>query len=154
MPRKDSKDKLKNSDDQLLDSPIEEGDSINPVKSKARRVVEAENQREDSEIYDGSLELKIDEASEEHDGEVVEEIDHKPWRKEPDYGYQYDKEVVEKELAAGEGVYTPEGREELVEDDEITAEEAFYMEGRDKVFKRKTKDYPNNPEIEEQWKED
>jgi hypothetical protein len=61
---------------------------------------------------------------------------------------------VDKETAAGEGVYTPEGREELVEEDEITAEEAFYMEGRDKVFKRKTKDHPNNPEIEEQWKED
>ncbi len=35
------------------------------------------------------------------------------------------------------------------------------MEGRDQVFKKKTKDYPNNPkdypnnpEIEEQWKED
>jgi hypothetical protein len=154
MPRKDSEEKFKNSDDQLSDSSIEEGDSLNPVKSKARRVVEAEDQREDSEIYDGSLELKIDEASEDHDGEVVEEIDHKPSRKEPDYGYQYDKEIVDKELAAGEGVYTPEGREELVEEDEITAEEAFFMEGRDKVFERKTKDHPNNPEIEEQWKED
>jgi hypothetical protein len=154
MPRKDSEDKLPDRDDQPFDSSIEEIGTIKPVKSKTRRVVETEDQREDREIYDGSLELKIDEISEEHDGEVVEEIDHEPWRKEPDYGYQYDKEVVDKELAAGEGVYTPEGREELVEDDEITAEEAFYMEGRDKVFKRKTKNYPNNPEIEEQWKED
>jgi hypothetical protein len=106
------------------------------------------------EIYDGSLELKIDEATEEHDGAVVEEVDHEPWGEEPDYGYQYDKEVVDEEIAAGEGVYTPEGREELAEDDEITTEEAFYMEGRDKVFKRKTKGYTNNPEIQEQWKED
>jgi hypothetical protein len=150
MPRKDSEDKLPDRDDQPLDSSIEEIGTIKPVKSKTRRVVETEDQREDREIYDGSLELKIDEISEEHDGEVVEEIDHEPWRKEPDYGYQYDKEVVDKELAAGEGVYTPEGREELVEDDEITAEEAFYMEGRDQVFKRKTKNYPNNREIEEQ----
>ncbi len=85
---------------------------------------------------------------------MVEEIDHEPWRKEPAYGYQYDKEVVDKEIAAGEGVYTTEGREELIEDDEITAEEAFYMEGRDKVYKRKTESYSNNTEIEEQWKED
>jgi hypothetical protein len=61
---------------------------------------------------------------------------------------------VDKEVAAGEGVYTPEGREELVEDDEITSEEAFYMEGRDKVLKRKTKGFTNNPEIQQQWKED
>jgi hypothetical protein len=154
MPRESSKHKLTDRNDQPSDSSIEEVDTIKPVRSKARRVVEAEDQREDREIYDGSLELKIDEISEEHDGEVVEEIDHEPWRKEPDYGYQYDKEVVDKEIAAGEGVYTPEGREELVNDDEITAEEAFYMEGRDKVYKRKTKSFTNNPEIEEQWKED
>ncbi|MGZ4863209.1 MAG: hypothetical protein ACXV5H_05140 [Halobacteriota archaeon] len=141
-------------DDQRSNFTDEEENSIKLVKSKAQRVVEADNEKEDGEIYDGSLELKIDEVGEKHNGEVVEEIDHEPGRKEPDYGYQYDKEVVDKEIAAGEGVYTPEGREELVEDDEITAEEAFYMEGRDKVFKRKAKDYPNNPEIEEQWKED
>jgi len=28
------------------------------------------------------------------------------------------------------------------------------MEGRDKVFKRKTKGFTNNPEIQQQWKED
>jgi hypothetical protein len=155
MSREDSADKLTDQGDQRVDSLVEEEeDNIQLVKSKAQRVVEAEDQREDGEIYDGSLELKIDEVRKENNGEVVEEIDHEPWGKEPNYGYQYDKEAVDKEVAAGEGVYTPEGREELVEDDEITAEEAFYMEGRDKVFKKKTKDYPNNPEIEEQWKED
>jgi hypothetical protein len=141
-------------DDQRSDFLEEEENNDKLVKSKAQRVVEADDEKEDTEIYDGSLELKIDEVGEKQNGEVVEEIDHEPWGKEPDYGYQYDKEVVDKETAAGEGVYTPEGREELVEEDEITAEEAFYMEGRDKVFKRKTKDHPNNPEIEEQWKED
>jgi hypothetical protein len=153
MPSNDSDDELTNRDDQRLDSSVEENDTKS-VKSKDQRVIEATDQKENQEIYDGSLELKIDEVTDEHDGEVVEEIDHEPWGKEPDYGYQYDKEVVDKEIAAGEGVYTPEGREELIEDDEMTAEEAFYMEGRDKVFKRKTKDQPNNPEIEEQWKED
>lgn len=154
MPREDSADEQTDQSDQRVDPLVEEEDNTQLVKSKAQRVVEAEDQREDREIYDGSLELKIDEVREENNGEVVEEIDHEPWGKEPDYGYQYDKEVVDKEIAAGEGVYTPEGREELAEDDEITAEEAFYMEGRDKVFKSKTKDHPNNPEIEEQWKED
>ena len=154
MPRKDYENEPSDGNDEPSDSTIDEEDTIKLVKSKASRDVEAEDQREDREIYDGSLELKIDELSEEHDGEVVEEIDHEPWRKEPDYGYQYDKEIIDKEIAAGEGVYTPEGREELVDDDEITAEEAFYMEGRDKVYKRKTKSYTNNPEIEEQWKED
>jgi hypothetical protein len=153
MAREDSADKLTDQVDQR-DSLVEEEDNTQLVKSKAQGVVEAEDQREDREIYDGSLELKIDEVREEHNGELVEEIEHKQWRKEPDYGYQYDKEVVEKEIAAGEGVYTPEGREELIEGDEITTEEAFYMEGRDKVFKRKAKEFPNNPEKEEQWKED
>jgi hypothetical protein len=141
-------------DDQRSDFLDEEENNDKLVKSKAQRVVEADDEKEDREIYDGSLELKIGEVGEKQNGEVVEEIDHEPWGKEPDYGYQYDKEVVDKETAAGEGVYTPEGREELVEEDEISTEEAFYMEGRDMVFKRKTKDYPNNPEIEEQWKED
>jgi hypothetical protein len=154
MPREDSEDKLTDQDDQRSDFLDEEENDIELVKSKAQRVVEADDVKEDREIYDGSLELKIDEVGEKQNGEVVEEIDHEPWGKEPDYGYQYDKEIVDKETAAGEGVYTPEGREELVEEDEITTEEAFYMEGRDKVFKRKTKDYPNNPEIGEQWKED
>ncbi|MGZ4921936.1 MAG: hypothetical protein ACXV3U_07075, partial [Halobacteriota archaeon] len=85
---------------------------------------------------------------------VVEEVDHDPWGKEPDYGYQYDQERADNEVAAGEAVYTPEGREELVEDDEITAEEAFYMEGRDKVYKRKREGYTDNPEMQEQWKDD
>jgi hypothetical protein len=154
MPPEDSADKQTDRDDQRSDSLVDEKNDIKRVKPKDQGVVEADDQKEDREIYDGSLELKIDEATEEHNGEVVEEIDHDPWGKEPDYGYQYDKEVVNKEIAAGEGVYTPEGREELVEDDEITTEEAFYMEGRDKVFKRKTKGYTNNPEIQEQWKED
>ncbi|MEI7827444.1 MAG: hypothetical protein WCI87_06605 [Euryarchaeota archaeon] len=74
------------------------------MKPKDQGVVEADDQKEDRKIYDGSLELKIDEATEEHNGGVVEEIDHDPWGKEPDYGYQYDKEIVEKEIAAGEGV--------------------------------------------------
>jgi hypothetical protein len=154
MPPEDSEDKLTDQDDQRSDLLVEEENSIKFVKSKAQRVFEADDEKEDREIYDGSLELKIDEVGEKQNGEVVEEIDHEPGRKEPDYGYQYDKEVVNKEIAAGEGVYTPEGREELVEDDEITTEEAFYMEGRDKVYRKKTKSYTNNPEIEEQWKED
>ena len=154
MPREDSADEITGRGDQRVNPLIEEEDNSQLVKSKAQRVVEAEDQREDREIYDGSLELKIDEVGEENNSEVVEEIDHEPWGKEPDYGYQYDKEVVDKEIAAGEGVYTPEGREELVEDDEITTEEVFYMEGREKVFKRKTKGHTNNPEIQEQWKED
>jgi len=69
-------------------------------------------------------------------------------------GYQYNEEVVKKEVAAGEGVYTPEGREELVEDDEITSEEAFYMEGRDKVLKAQGERFHDNPEIQQQWEED
>ena len=154
MPREDSEHNLIDRDDQRSDFLDEEENNVKLVKSKTQGVVEADDEKEDREIYDGSLELKIDEVGEKHNGKVVEEIDHEPWGKEPDYGYQYDKEVIDKETAAGEGVYTPEGREELVEGDEITAEEAFYMEGRDKVFKRDTKEYPNNPEIEEQWKED
>jgi hypothetical protein len=154
MPREDSDDKLIDRNDQRSDFLDKEENNVKLVKSKAQEVVATDDEKEDREIYDGSLELKIEEVGEKHNGKVVEEIDHEPWGKEPDYGYQYDKEVVDKETAAGEGVYTPEGREELIEDDEITNEEAFYMEGRDKVFKRKAKEYPNNPEIEEQWKED
>jgi hypothetical protein len=154
MPRKDSSDKAADRDEQQSDFLVGERNDIKRVRPKDQEVIEADDQKEDREVYDGSLELKIDEATEEHDGGVVEEIDHEPWGKEPDYGHQYDEEIVENEIAAGEGVYTPEGREELVEDDEITTEEVFYMEGRDKVFKRKTKGHTNNPEIQEQWKED
>jgi hypothetical protein len=154
MPREDADNQPSDQDDQGFNSFVDEKDDVKRVKPKDQGVVEADDQKENREIYDGSLELKIDEATEEHDGGVVEEVGHDPWGKEPDYGYQYDEEVVDKEVAAGEGVYTPEGREELVEDDEITSEEAFYMEGRDKVLKRKTKGFTNNPEIQQQWKED
>jgi hypothetical protein len=154
MPREDADNQPSDQDDQGFDSLVDEKDDVKRVKPKDQGVVEADDQKENREIYDGSLELKIDEATEEHDGGVVEEVGHDPWGKEPDYGYQYDQELVDKEVAAGEGVYTPEGREELVEDDEITSEEAFYMEGRDKVLKRKTKGFTNNPEIQQQWKED
>jgi hypothetical protein len=154
MPREDADNQPSDQDDQGFDSLVDEKDDVKRVKPKDQGVVEADDQKENREIYDGSLELKIDEATEEHDGGVVEEVGHDPWGKEPDYGYQYDEELVDKEVAAGEGVYTPEGREELVEDDEITSEEAFYMEGRDKVLKRKTKGFTNNPEIQQQWKED
>jgi hypothetical protein len=41
-------------------------------------VIEADNQKESREIYDDSLELKIEEISGEHDALVVEEIDHEP----------------------------------------------------------------------------
>ena len=155
MPREDTDNKPSDQDDEQFDFFVDEKDDVKRVKPKDQGVVEADDQKENREIYDGSLELKIDEAArEEHDGGVVEEVGHDPWGKEPDYGYQYNEEVVDKEVAAGEGVYTPEGREELVEDDEITSEEAFYMEGRDKVLKRKTKGFTNNPEIQQQWKED
>ncbi|HYA33349.1 MAG TPA: hypothetical protein VEG65_05080 [Candidatus Bathyarchaeia archaeon] len=132
----------------------DEKNELKRVKPKDQGIVEADDQKENREIYDGSLQLKVDEATEEHEGELVEEVDHDPWGEEPDYGYQYDKEIVDREVGAGEGVYTPEGREELAEDDEITSEEAFYMEGRDEVLKRKTKGFTNNPEIQQQWKDD
>lgn len=154
MPRKNSRDSPTRRVDRSSDSFNDQKDDTGRIKPKDQGVIEADDQKENREIYNGSLELKIEEASEEHEGEVVEEVDHEPWGEEPDYGYQYDEEIVNNEVAAGEGVYTPEGREELVDDDEITAEEAFYMEGRDKVLKRKTKDYTDNPEIQEQWKED
>jgi hypothetical protein len=154
MPREDTDNQPSDQDDERFDSFIDEKDDVKRVKAKDQGVVETDDQKENGEIYDGSLELKIDEATEKHDDSVVEEVDHDPWGKEPDYGYQYNKEVVKKEVAAGEGVYTPEGREELVEDDEITSEEAFYMEGRDKVLKRKAKDFTDNPEIQQQWEED
>ncbi|MGP8011195.1 MAG: hypothetical protein ACLPI9_01745 [Halobacteriota archaeon] len=154
MPREDTDNQPSDQDDERFDSFIDEKDDVKRVKAKDQGVVETDDQKENGEIYDGSLELKIDEATEKHDDSVVEEVDHDPWGKEPDYGYQYNEEVVKKEVAAGEGVYTPEGREELVEDDEITSEEAFYMEGRDKVLKRKAKDFTDNPEIQQQWEED
>ena len=154
MPREDTDNQPSDQDDERFDSFIDEKDDVKRVKAKDQGVVETDDQKENGEIYDGSLELKIDEATEKHDDSVVEEVDHDPWGKEPDYGYQYNEEVVKKEVAAGEGVYTPEGREELVEDDEITSEEAFYMEGRDKVLKRKAKDCTDNPEIQQQWEED
>ncbi|MFZ0926065.1 MAG: hypothetical protein WCE82_03770 [Halobacteriota archaeon] len=154
MPREDTDNKPSDQDDERFDSFVDEKDDVKRVKPKDQGVVEADDQKENREIYDGSLELKIDEATEEHDDKVVEEVDHDLWGEEPDYGYQYDEELVDKEVAAGEGVYTPEGREELAEDDEITSEEAFFMEGRDKVLKRKAKGFTNNPEIQEQWKED
>jgi hypothetical protein len=154
MPREDTDNQPSDQDDERFDSFIDEKDDVKRVKAKDQGVVETDDQKENGEIYDGSLELKIDEATEKHDDSVVEEVDHDPWGKEPDYGYQYNEEVVKKEVAAGEGVYTPEGRKELVEDDEITSEEAFYMEGRDKVLKRKAKDFTDNPEIQQQWEED
>jgi len=154
MPREDTDKKPLDQDAERFDSFVDEKDDVKRIKPKDQGVVETDDQKENQEIYDGSLELKIDEATQEHNDSVVEEVDHDPWGKEPDYGYQYNEEVVKKEVAAGEGVYTPEGREELVEDDEITSEEAFYMEGRDKVLKRKAKNFTDNPEIQQQWKED
>jgi len=44
------------------------------VKPKDQGVVEADDQKENRKIYDGSLEFKIDEATEEHNGGVVEEM--------------------------------------------------------------------------------
>jgi len=155
MPREDTDKKPSDQNAERFDFFVDEKDDVKRVRPKDQGVIEADDQKENREIYDGSLELKINEAAQkEHDDEVVEEVGHDLWGEEPDYGYQYDAEVVDNEIAAGEGVYTPEGREELVEDDEITNEEAFYMEGRDKVLKRKTKGFTNNPEIQQQWKED
>ncbi len=132
---------------------LDEKNAVRRVKPKDQGVILAEDQEEDAQIYDGTIEQK-EEETEQHDDLVVEEVDHDPWGEEPDYGFQYDQERADSEVAAGEGVYTPEGREELVEDDEITTEEAFYMEGRDKVVKRKREGYTDNPEMQEQWKDD
>ncbi len=152
MAHKDEDEQQEQTED-TTESLLDEKNAIRRVKPKDRGVVLAEDQKEDAQIYDGTIEQK-DEESEQHDDPVVEEVDHDPWGKEPDYGYQYDQEKADNEVAAGEGVYTPEGREELVEDDEISAEEAFYMEGRDRVFKRKREEYTDNPEMQEQWKDD
>jgi len=153
MPPDEVDDNQIEEDKQRKDSLLDEKNAIKRVKPKDQGIVLAEDQEEGKEVYDGSLEQKIEEVQE-HDDKVVEEVDHDSWGEEPDYGYQYDKEKVDNELAAGEGVYTPEGREELVEDDELTAAEAFYMEGRDKVFKKKREGYTDNPEMQEQWKDD
>ncbi len=139
--------------DDTADSLLDEKNAVRRVKPKDQGVILAEDQEEDAQIYDGTIEQK-EEETEQHDDLVVEEVDHDPWGEEPDYGFQYDQERADSEVAAGEGVYTPEGREELVEDDEITTEEAFYMEGRDRVIKRKREGYTDNPEMQEQWKDD
>ncbi|MGZ4920692.1 MAG: hypothetical protein ACXV3U_00640, partial [Halobacteriota archaeon] len=102
------KDQSENTTDSLLD----ERNAVRRVKPKDHGIILAEDQKEDAEIYDGSLEQKEEEI-EQHDDLVVEEVDHDPWGKEPDYGYQYDQERADNEVAAGEAVYTPEGREEL-----------------------------------------
>ncbi len=152
MARENEDDQNDQSDD-TGESLLDEKNAIRRVKPKDQGVILAEDQKEDAEIYDGTIEQK-EEESEQHDDEVVEEVDHDPWGEEPDYGHQYDKEKADEEVAAGEAIYTPEGREELVQDDEISTEEAFYMEGRDKVFKRKREEYTDNPEMQEQWKDD
>ncbi len=149
----ENEDDQKDQEDGTADSLLDEKNAIRRVKPKDQGVILAEDQKEDADIYDGTLEQKTEE-SERHDDLVVEEVDHDPWGEEPDYGHQYDQEKADNEVAAGEAIYTPEGREELVEDDEITAGEAFYMEGRDKVYKRKREGYTDNPEIQEQWKDD
>jgi len=138
----------------IRDPLLDEKNDLKRVKPKDLGVVEGEDQKEDMDVYDGSLESKIEEREESHVGEILEEVNHNYWGDEKDYGYQYKKEIVEKELAAGEGVYTPEGRDELVEEDEITSEEVWYMEGRDKVYKKKREEYTDNPETQEQWKDD
>lgn len=154
MPPEDVDDNQIDENEETKDSFIDEKNAIKRVKPKDQGIILAEDQEEGKEVYDGSIEQKIEEVQE-HDDLVVEEVDHDSWGEEPDYGYQYNKETVEKELAAGEGVYTPEGRDELVEDDELTSEEAFYMEGRDRVLKKKKREgYTDNPEMQEQWKDD
>ena len=55
MPREDSEDKLMDQDDQRSDFLEEEENNDKLVKSKAQRVVEADDEKEDTEIYDGSL---------------------------------------------------------------------------------------------------
>ncbi len=149
----EDKDNQKDESKDTADTLLDERNAVRRVKPKDHGIILAEDQKENAEIYDGSLEQKEEEI-EEHDDLVVEEVDHDPWGEEPDYGYQYDQERADNEVAAGEAVYTPEGREELVADDEITTEEAFYMEGRDKVYKRKREGYTDNPEMQEQWKDD
>ncbi len=149
----ENKDNQKDESKDTADTLLDERNAVRRVKPKDHGIILAEDQKENAEIYDGSLEQKEEEI-EEHDDLVVEEVDHDPWGEEPDYGYQYDKERADNEVAAGEAVYTPEGREELVADDEITTDEAFYMEGRDKVYKRKREGYTDNPEMQEQWKDD
>ncbi len=152
MEREDEDNQHEQSED-TTESLLDEKNAIRRVKPKDQGIILAEDQKENAEIYDGTIEQKVEE-SEQHDDQVVEEVDHDPWGEEPDYGHQYDQEKADDEVAAGEAIYTPEGREELVADDEISAEEAFYMEGRDKVFKRKREEYTDNPEMQEQWKDD
>jgi len=149
----ENKDYEKDENEDTADTLLDQRNAVRRVKPKDHGIILAEDQKEDAEIYDGSLEQKGEEIKE-HDDLVVEEVDHDQWGEEPDYGYQYDQERADNEVASGEAVYTPEGREELVADDEITAEEAFYMEGRDKVYKRKREGYTDNPEMQEQWKDD
>ncbi len=149
----ENEDNQKDQREDTIDSMLDEKNAVRRVKPKDQGIILAEDQKEGAEIYDGTLEQKTEE-SELHDDLVVEEVDHDLWGEEPDYGHQYDREKADDEVAAGEAIYTPEGREELVEDDEITAAEAFYMEGRDKVFKRKREEYTDNPEMQEQWKDD
>ncbi len=149
----ENEDNQQESTEGSADSLLDEKNAIRRVRPKDQGIILAEDQKEGAQIYDGTIEQK-EEETEQHDDLVVEEVDHDSWGEEPDYGHQYDREKADNEVAAGEAVYTPEGREELVEDDEITAEEAFYMEGRDKVFKRKREEYTDNPEMQEQWKDD
>jgi hypothetical protein len=100
-------DKPADPDDLLSDSLVDEKDDVKRFKPKDQGVVEADNQKENKEIYDGSLELKIDESTDKHNGSVVDEADHEPWGKEPNYGYQYDQGVVENELTQEKGCIHP-----------------------------------------------
>ncbi len=152
MEREDEDDQQEQNED-TPESLLDEKNAIRRVKPKDRGIILADDQRENAEIYDGTIEQKVEE-NEQHDDLVVEEVDHDQWGEEPDYGHQYNHDKADDEVAAGEAVYTPEGREKLVEDDEISSEEAFYMEGRDRVYKRKREEYTDNPEMQEQWKDD
>jgi len=119
----------------------------NASSRKIKELLKRTSERRTNEIYDGSLELKIDEGTQEHNDSVVEEVDHDPWAKEPDYGLPSNsEEVVDKRGRFGRGspIRLKDARNSF-EDDEITSEEAFYMEGRDKVLKRKAKNSPTTP---------
>jgi len=116
MPREDTDNQPSDQDDERFDSFIDEKTTSNESRRKIKELLKRTIKKGTERSMTAPLSFKIDEATEKHDDSVVEEVDHDPWGKEPPtYGYQYNEEVVKKEvrLAAREFI-TPEGREELV----------------------------------------
>jgi hypothetical protein len=95
----------------------------------------------------------MEEVGEEYDGQVVEEVDHEPWEGDLTTSFSTTRRSLTTRLSRVKE-FTPEGLEELVDNDEITAEAAFHGDGREKVFKRKTSYDTDNTEIQAQSKKD